>query len=76
MTGKNVQRNASFLDNGARFCDHRGIKRNLKMTDKIENSEASTKAPYEAPHVTDHGSLEDYTKAGLSNTPGVDLGNS
>lgn len=46
------------------------------MTEKTHTDAALEKTPYEAPHVTDHGSLEDYTKAGLTNTPGPDLGNS
>ena len=35
------------------------------MTETTDNDVTPTKAPYEAPHVTDHGSLDDYTKGGV-----------
>lgn len=34
------------------------------MTEKTDTGVTPTKAPYEAPHVTDHGALEDHTKSG------------
>ncbi|GAB5447466.1 hypothetical protein [Gymnodinialimonas sp.] len=45
------------------------------MTEKTDNGGTSAKAEYEAPHLTDHGSLEEYTKSATS-SPGVDGGDS